>query len=157
MVHGLTTTQKIRLYKEEATPKVDIEYLEKKIEESKKYCPDFSELDRIYSKENGISSLLINVCGGTVMCEKVYYVDNCAILQAEFPKGSCFQMHTHDEMEIGVVISGELEIEYDDNTKDLMKEQEIFIIYPKVGHSIKTEKGAKAIVLTVPASKSWPK
>jgi mannose-6-phosphate isomerase-like protein (cupin superfamily) len=91
--------------------------------------------------------------GGTG--EAIYNEPDCAILIADIDKDSIHQFHEHPEIEILIILEGEIKITFEKKIF-LMEKDETITIPSNTPHEVHYTQATRLIAITIPASADFP-
>ncbi len=133
------------LKKTEYEPSEGIKQLRKDIE-----TMDFSQISNSFGR-----MLELNVAPGIGHAVGLMKESNIAVAKTKLSPGSVFPKHVHDEWEMFLVYSGEMDIHLESKIIKLKPKQAYYLL-PKTPHAVSTETGVELLSITIPGSVDWP-
>lgn len=107
-----------------------------------------------YTEEN-LDEIKFKFCKGSGVGIGIFKEEVTAILKAVITKGSIHQSHFHNEKEIFIILSGQIELT-SDTIISYLKKGDMFILEPEVPHTVSYLEDTEMLVITIPASEDFP-
>ena len=120
------------------------------INKLRKITANLPDLDK-FIEHKGVSHVEYAVEDGFCMGTGLWESKNVVVQRNVMSKGSCFELHKHEQSEILIVISGSLKV-----NKQIYSAGEIIRFEPNEPHSVYAIETTEIIAVLIPWGKGYP-